>query len=81
MGLQGCVFTQDINRALFVANEMCAGTIQINGPPARGPDHFPFTGFKDSGIGAQGIKYSIESMSKVKSFVINMPDASHGRGI
>lgn len=81
MGLQGCVFTQDINRAIFVANEMCAGTVQINGPPARGPDHFPFTGFKDSGIGAQGIKYSIESMSKVKSFVINMPEGTHGRGI
>ncbi|TFJ88382.1 hypothetical protein NSK_000731 [Nannochloropsis salina CCMP1776] len=80
MGLQGCVFTQDINRAILVANELAAGTIQINGPPARGPDHFPFTGFKDSGIGAQGIKYSIESMSKVKSFVINLPEAAHPQG-
>lgn len=81
MGLQGCVFTQDINRAILVANELCSGTIQINGPPARGPDHFPFQGFKDSGIGAQGIKYSIESMSKVKSYVINLPDVAHPRGI
>lgn len=81
MGLQGCVFTQDINRAIFIANEMCSGTVQINGPPARGPDHFPFMGFKDSGIGAQGIQYSIESMSKVKSYVINLPDVSHARGL
>jgi len=35
MGLQGCVFTQDINRAILIANELCSGTVQINGPPAR----------------------------------------------
>jgi glyceraldehyde-3-phosphate dehydrogenase (NADP+) len=81
MGLQGCVFTADINRAISVANAMTTGTVQINGPPARGPDHFPFQGFKDSGIGTQGIRYSIESMTKIKSYVINLPAPSFARGI
>lgn len=81
MGLQGCIFTQDVNRAILIANELTSGTVQINGPPARGPDHFPFMGFKDSGIGTQGIRYSIESMTKIKSYVINLPEASYARGL
>jgi len=81
LGLQGCVFTQDINKALAIANELVTGTVQINSAPARGPDHFPFQGFKDSGIATQGIKYSIESMTKVKSYVLNMPDVVTARGI
>ena len=35
--------------------------------PSRGPDHFPFQGVKDSGIGSQGITNSIALMTKVKT--------------
>ncbi|KAL0358296.1 UNVERIFIED_CONTAM: NADP-dependent glyceraldehyde-3-phosphate dehydrogenase [Sesamum angustifolium] len=41
-GLQGCVFTKDINKAMLISDAMESGTIQINSAPARGPDHFPF---------------------------------------
>ena len=51
--------------------------VQINGPPARGPDHFPFQGVKGSGIGSQGIVNSIEMMTKVKSTVINLAKPSY----
>ena len=81
MGLQGCVFTRDVTKAITIANDMCTGTVQINGPPARGPDHFPFQGFKDSGIGTQGIRNSIESMTKIKSYVINLPSPSYAVGV
>ncbi|KAK6140822.1 hypothetical protein DH2020_025439 [Rehmannia glutinosa] len=54
-GLQGCVFTKDINRAIQISDAMEIGTVQINSAPARGPDHFPFQGLKDSGIGSQEI--------------------------
>ena len=76
-GLQGCVFTQDINAAIRVSDAMETGTVQINGPPARGPDHFPFQGVKDSGIGSQGITNSIALMTKVKTTVINLPKPSY----
>ena len=46
--------------------------MQINGAPSRGPDHFPFQGVKCSGVGSQGIGNSIETMTKVKSTVINL---------
>uniref|UniRef100_A0A9I9CJ89 NADP-dependent glyceraldehyde-3-phosphate dehydrogenase n=1 Tax=Cucumis melo TaxID=3656 RepID=A0A9I9CJ89_CUCME len=41
-GLQGCVFTKDINKAILISDAMETGTVQINSAPARGPDHFPF---------------------------------------
>lgn len=71
-GLQGAVFTQDIDNAFYVANRLEVGTVQINNKTERGPDHFPFLGVKSSGIGTQGIKYSIEAMTRPKSIVINL---------
>ncbi|XP_057429356.1 NADP-dependent glyceraldehyde-3-phosphate dehydrogenase-like isoform X3 [Lotus japonicus] len=47
-GLQGCVFTKDVNKAILISDAMETGTVQINSAPARGPDHFPFQGIKDT---------------------------------
>ena len=52
-GLQGCVFTADINKAIQLSDALETGSVQINSAPARGPDHFPFQGLKDSGIGSK----------------------------
>ncbi|GJV95628.1 NADP-dependent glyceraldehyde-3-phosphate dehydrogenase [Tanacetum coccineum] len=79
-GLQGCVFTKDINKAILISDAMETGIVQINSAPARGPDHFPFQGLKDSGIGSQGITNSINMMTKIKSTVINLPTASYTMG-
>lgn len=38
----------------------------------RVPDHFPFIGVKGSGMGAQGIRKSIESMTREKVTVLNL---------
>ncbi len=69
-GLQSCVFTTNINDAFYVANKLEVGAAQINNKSERGPDHFPFSGFKNSGIGTQGIRYSIEAMTRLKSIVL-----------
>ncbi len=71
-GLQSAVFTQNINDAFYVADRLEVGTVQVNNKTERGPDHFPFLGVKASGIGTQGIRYSIESMSRPKVTVINL---------
>lgn len=71
-GLQSSVFTKNIDDAFYVANRLEVGTVQINNKPERGPDHFPFSGVKASGIGTQGIKYSIEAMSRPKGIIINL---------
>lgn len=71
-GLQSSVFTKDINEAFYVAERLEVGTVQVNNKTERGPDHFPFLGVKASGIGTQGIKYSIEAMSRPKAVVVNL---------
>lgn len=71
-GLQSAVFTKNINDAFYVADKLEVGTVQVNHKTERGPDNFPFLGVKASGIGTQGVKYSIESMSRPKATIINL---------
>jgi glyceraldehyde-3-phosphate dehydrogenase (NADP+) len=80
LALQGCVFTKDIDQAIAISDAMETGTVQINSAPARGPDHFPFQGFRDSGIGSQGVQNSLALMTKVKTTVLNLPKASYQMG-
>lgn len=71
-GLQSSVFTENIDDAFYIADKLEVGTVQVNNKTERGPDHFPFLGVKSSGIGTQGIRYSIESMSRLKVIVLNL---------
>lgn len=72
-GLQASVFSRDEGSALSFAKYLKVGTVQINGSPQRGPDHFPFLGVKKSGVGVQGVRYSLESMSRLRPIVLNKP--------
>ncbi|MFC3883519.1 NADP-dependent glyceraldehyde-3-phosphate dehydrogenase [Bacillus songklensis] len=71
-GLQASIFTKDINKAFVMADKIETGSVQINGRTERGPDHFPFIGVKGSGMGAQGIRKSLESMTREKVTVLNI---------
>lgn len=73
-GLQSSVFTRDINKAFRIAEKLEVGTVQINNKTERGPDHFPFLGVKASGMGTQGVKYSIEAMTRPKAITINLTE-------
>ncbi|WP_264174983.1 NADP-dependent glyceraldehyde-3-phosphate dehydrogenase [Clostridium sp. CS001] len=69
-GLQSSVYTKNIDDAFNIANRLEVGTVQINNKTERGPDHFPFSGTKSSGMGTQGIRYSIEAMTRPKAIVL-----------
>ena len=71
-GLQSSVFTNDFKKAFEIAKKLEVGTVHINNKTQRGPDNFPFLGVKGSGAGVQGIKYSIEAMTNVKSIVFDV---------
>lgn len=71
-GLQSSVFTNDFKKAFEIAEKLEVGTVHINNKSQRGPDNFPFLGVKGSGAGVQGIKYSIEAMTNVKSIVFDV---------
>lgn len=71
-GLQASVFTQNLDKALTIARKLETGSIQINGRTERGPDHLPFIGIKKSGLGIQGVRHSIESMTREKVIILNI---------
>ncbi|MGL4821052.1 MAG: NADP-dependent glyceraldehyde-3-phosphate dehydrogenase [Bacilli bacterium] len=71
-GLQASIFSRDFDRAMHIADQLDTGSVQLNSRTERGPDHFPFLGTKHSGMGVQGIRGSIESMSRPRITVFNM---------
>lgn len=75
-GLQGSVFTSNLDSAMRLSAQMRTGTVQVNAAPSRGPDHFPFCGAGKSFVGEpQGIPESIRAMAKMKTTVISLPSS------
>ncbi|WP_338969417.1 NADP-dependent glyceraldehyde-3-phosphate dehydrogenase [Spiroplasma endosymbiont of Labia minor] len=70
-GLQAAVFGQNLSETLRVAKQLEAGTVNINNKTQRGPDSFPFLGIKNSGVGVQGIRESLLSMTRYQGIIIN----------
>nr|WP_308780417.1 NADP-dependent glyceraldehyde-3-phosphate dehydrogenase [Lactococcus insecticola] len=71
-GLQASVFSENFSRAVAIAGKIEAGSVQINGRTERGPDHFPFLGVKNSGMGVHGIAKTIDAMTREKLIVVNL---------
>ena len=71
-GLQAGVFTNDYYNAMKCANEIEAGTVFINKQSTFRTDNMPFGGFKSSGVGKEGIKYSVDEMTKTKLIGLNL---------
>ncbi|MGA3296186.1 MAG: aldehyde dehydrogenase family protein [Candidatus Bathyarchaeia archaeon] len=70
-GLDSCVFTNNLNLARKVAKRLEDGEVTINAAPRHGVGYYPFGGNKDSGMGREGIGYSIEEMTRLKTIVYN----------
>jgi glyceraldehyde-3-phosphate dehydrogenase [NAD(P)+] len=78
-GLDSCVFTRDIYRMWKVVKQLQSGAVTVNDFPRHGVGYFPFGGVKDSGIGREGIGYSIEEMMVLKTVVLNLEPAGLGK--
>lgn len=65
-GLHAGLFTNDINRAMKVADALEYSGVWINECSVRRHDHIPYGGIKNSGIGKEGIRYAIEGMTEQK---------------
>lgn len=70
-GLNGVVWTENLKRAHRVSHAIRAGTIWVNDWFVRDL-RVPFGGFKKSGIGREGGRYSIEFFSEVKNVCIKI---------
>lgn len=71
-GLQAGVFTNDYANAMRCANEIEAGTVFVNKQSTFRTDNMPFGGFKNSGVGKEGIKYAVDEMTKTKLIGLNL---------
>lgn len=70
-GLQAGVFTNDLTHMLAAYDAIEAGGVIVNDVPSWRIDHMPYGGVKDSGIGREGPRYTIEEMTEPKLLVIN----------
>lgn len=71
-GLDSCIFTDDYRRVWEVANRMRVGGLTVNDHPRHGVGFFPFGGSKASGVGREGIGYSVDEMTELKTIVFNL---------
>jgi glyceraldehyde-3-phosphate dehydrogenase (NADP+) len=72
-GLQAGVFTRDIGAAWAAFNELEVGGVVINDIPTYRVDHMPYGGIKDSGMGREGLRWSIEDMTELRIMVLAWP--------
>jgi len=71
-GLDAAIFTRDVNKAWKIAKELECGSVTINDMPRHGLGIFPFGGYKDSGIGREGIGFTLEEVTEIKSIIFNL---------
>jgi acyl-CoA reductase-like NAD-dependent aldehyde dehydrogenase len=70
-GLQAGIFTRDLPGALLAYDTLEAGGVIVNDVPTWRIDHMPYGGVKESGLGREGPRYTIEEMTEPKLLVIN----------
>jgi len=71
-GLAAAVFTQDIEKAIYVSNSLRAGTVWVNTYNVLSASA-PFGGYKESGIGRELGEYGLENYTEVKTVTIAIP--------
>jgi aldehyde dehydrogenase (NAD+) len=71
-GLSSAVLTNNMQLAMKFALELEAGMVHLNGPTVHDEATVPFGGVKDSGIGREGGRWSIEEMTEVKWVTIQL---------
>jgi acyl-CoA reductase-like NAD-dependent aldehyde dehydrogenase len=77
LGLDSAVFTNSFYRMWRMAKALQVGTVSVNDAPAHGVGNFPFGGVKDSGVGREGLGYSIDEMTVIKTISINLEPAGN----
>ncbi|MGP4079456.1 aldehyde dehydrogenase family protein [Pseudalkalibacillus sp. R45] len=65
-GLQAGIFTNDVRKAHMAIEKLDVGGIMINDSSDYRIDAMPFGGMKNSGLGREGIKFSIKEMTEPK---------------
>jgi len=65
-GLQAGIFTQDIKQAFTAVHSLKVGGVLINDSSDYRIDGMPFGGVKGSGLGREGVRFSVQDMVEPK---------------
>lgn len=65
-GLQAGIFTKNLDHAFYAIRHIEVGGIMVNDSSDYRIDSMPFGGLKQSGLGREGVKYSILEMTEPK---------------
>jgi acyl-CoA reductase-like NAD-dependent aldehyde dehydrogenase len=72
-GLQCGVFTGSLDHALAAHDELEVGGIIVNDVPTWRTDSMPYGGVKDSGLGREGLRWSIDDMTEPRLLAFAPP--------
>jgi acyl-CoA reductase-like NAD-dependent aldehyde dehydrogenase len=72
-GLQAGVFTRDLYKAQKAWDRLEVGGVIIGDVPSWRVDNMPYGGVKSSGLGREGIRYSMEEMTEMRLLVVRTP--------
>ncbi len=73
-GLHAAIFTHDVDVAFRAAYELDCGGVMINDSTDYRLDSMPFGGVKYSGLGREGIKFSLLEMTEPKVVCFYLPE-------
>ncbi len=72
-GLLAGIFTQNVDVAFKAAYDLDCGGVMINESTDYRLDSMPFGGIKYSGLGREGIKFSLQEMTEPKVICFHLP--------
>lgn len=76
-GLQAALFTFDTRMMDEMADGLDFGGVIINDSPMVRLDNYPYGGAKYSGIGREGVRYTMEEYTQPKAIIRRRPPQSH----
>ncbi|MGH7915763.1 MAG: aldehyde dehydrogenase family protein, partial [Candidatus Binataceae bacterium] len=71
-GLQAGVFTTNLEHAFMAFREIEAGAVIVGDTGVFRVDTYPFGGVKGSGLGREGVRWAMESMTEPRMLVLSL---------
>jgi glyceraldehyde-3-phosphate dehydrogenase (NADP+) len=72
-GLQCGLFSNDLAHVRAAFDDLEVGGVIVNDVPTYRIDNMPYGGVKDSGLGREGVRWSMDEMTEIKLLVLADP--------
>ena len=69
-GLQAGIFTHDVRTAFLASAKLAVGGVIVGDVPSFRPDQMPYGGVKESGIGREGVRSTMDDLTEQRVLVL-----------